>query len=146
MHALSAASGAISSTLAPATRGHGGGKWSGGWLPVAPSQMAAGTAPRLADNQRTSKLRQALKSISAQSRRWGGAESRAGERLWSSKESGGVEMSYFILGYFSLYIHPPTSPLHNIYIFFLSCILLLQSCIFVSINLSSYCSYQFSIP
>lgn len=75
---LSTASGAISSTLAAATRGHGGGKWSGGWLPVAPSQMAAGTAPRLADNQRTSKLRQALKSISAQSRRWGGGQ-RAGQ-------------------------------------------------------------------
>lgn len=43
------------------------GKWSDGWLLAAPSQMAAGTVLRLADNQRTSKLRRALKPISAQS-------------------------------------------------------------------------------
>lgn len=41
-------------------------KWSDGRLLAAPSQMAAGTALRLADNQRTSKLRQALKPISVQ--------------------------------------------------------------------------------
>lgn len=42
-------------------------KWSDGWLLAAPSQMAAGTVLRLADSQRTSKLRRALKLISARS-------------------------------------------------------------------------------
>lgn len=42
-------------------------KWSGGRLLAAPSQMAAGTLLRLADNQRTSKLRRVLKPISVQS-------------------------------------------------------------------------------
>lgn len=61
------------------------GKWSDGWLLAAPSQMAAGTALRLADNQRTSKLRRALKPISAQSQEAKGTDQRkerAMDKYW----------------------------------------------------------------
>ncbi|KAK1887445.1 Aspartate ammonia-lyase [Dissostichus eleginoides] len=51
------------------------GKWSDGWL-AAPSQMAAGTALRLAGNQRTSKLRRTLKPISVQSQEAKGTEQK----------------------------------------------------------------------
>ncbi|TNN21891.1 hypothetical protein EYF80_067997 [Liparis tanakae] len=52
----------------------------GGWLPAAPSQMAAGTAPRLADNQRTSKLsRLALGPIASRSQEARGTEARRKE-------------------------------------------------------------------
>jgi len=52
------------------------GKWSDGRLLAAPSQMAAGTALRLADNQRTSKLRRVLKLISVQSQKAKGTEQK----------------------------------------------------------------------
>jgi len=53
------------------------GKRSDGWLLAAPSQMAAGTALRLADNQRTSKLsRLALGPIAFQSQEAKGTEAR----------------------------------------------------------------------
>lgn len=52
------------------------GKRSDGRLLAAPSQMAAGTALRLADNQRTSKLRRALRPISVQSQEAKGTEQR----------------------------------------------------------------------
>lgn len=52
------------------------GKWSDGWLLAAPSQMAAGTALRLAGNQRTSKLRRTLKPISVQSQEAKGTEQK----------------------------------------------------------------------
>lgn len=52
------------------------GKWSDGWLLAAPSQMAAGTVLRLADNQRTSKLRRVLKPVSVQSQEAKGTEQR----------------------------------------------------------------------
>lgn len=61
------------------------GKWSDGWLLAAPSQMAAGTALRLADNQRTSKLRRALKPISTQSQEAKGTDQRkerAMDKYW----------------------------------------------------------------
>lgn len=65
-------------------------KWSDGWLLAAPSQMAAGTALRLADNQRTSKLRRALKPISVQSQEAKGADQRketAVDKDWGSEKS-----------------------------------------------------------
>lgn len=66
------------------------GKWSDGWLLAAPSQMAAGTALRLADNQRTSKLRRALKPISVQSQEAKGTDQRketAIDKDWGSQKS-----------------------------------------------------------
>lgn len=66
------------------------GKWSDGRLLAAPSQMAAGTALRLADNQRTSKLRRALKPISAQSQEAKGTEQRKETAIgknWGSQKS-----------------------------------------------------------
>lgn len=66
------------------------GKWSDGRLLAAPSQMAAGTALRLADNQRTSKLRRALKPISVQSQEAKGIEQRkesAIDKDWGSQKS-----------------------------------------------------------
>lgn len=66
------------------------GKWSDRWLLAAPSQMAAGTALRLADNQRTSKLRRALKLISVQSQEAKGTDQRkkaAIGRDWDSQKS-----------------------------------------------------------
>ncbi|KAK5867745.1 hypothetical protein PBY51_012209 [Eleginops maclovinus] len=52
------------------------GKRSDGWLLAAPSQMAAGTALRLAGNQRTPKLRRTLKSISVQIQKAKGTEQK----------------------------------------------------------------------
>lgn len=52
------------------------GKRSDGWLLAAPSQMAAGTVLRLADNQRTSKLRRALKPVSVLSQEAKSTEQR----------------------------------------------------------------------
>lgn len=66
------------------------GKRSDGRLLAAPSQMAAGTALRLADNQRTSKLRRALKPISVQSQEAKGTEQRketAVDKDWASQTS-----------------------------------------------------------
>lgn len=66
------------------------GKWSDGRLLVAPSQMAAGTVLRLADNQRTSKLRPELKPISVQSQEAKGTEHRKEtetDRDWNRKKS-----------------------------------------------------------
>lgn len=66
------------------------GKWSDRWLLAAPSQMAAGTAPRLADNQRTSKLRRALKLISVQNQEAKGTDQKkeaAMDKDWDSQKS-----------------------------------------------------------
>lgn len=66
------------------------GKWSDGWLLAASSQMAAGTALCLADNQRTSKLRQALRPISVQSQEAKGTGQRketATDKDWGSQKS-----------------------------------------------------------
>lgn len=66
------------------------GKWSDGRLLAAPSQMAAGTALRLADNQRTSKLRRVLEPISVQSQEAKGTEQRketATDKNWGSQKS-----------------------------------------------------------
>ena len=76
------------------------GKWSGGRLLAAPSQMAAGTLLRLADNQRTSKLRRVLKPISVQSQGAKGREQKGDcnrQELEQSKESTGMEMNSFSL-------------------------------------------------
>lgn len=56
------------------------GKWSDGRLLAAPSQMAAGTAPRLADNQRTSKLRRVFEPISVWSQEAKGKRNRERRR------------------------------------------------------------------
>lgn len=79
-HGLSAATSSITAThSSPLTVMEG--KWSDGWLLAAPSQMAAGTALRLADNQRTSKLMRALKPISAQSQEAKGADQWKGRAM-----------------------------------------------------------------
>lgn len=75
---------------------------------------------------------------------WGGAESRAGDRLWSSKESTGVEMSRFMPGYFSLYIHPPLLTfLTNLVLNF---ILFLQKCMFLTVLISHIVPIIFQYP
>lgn len=96
--------GAISSTLAPAAHSHGG--WSGvaggcrwplhRWLQV---QRHAWLIPKGLQSSGRHSSPFLLKAGG------GGAESRAGDRLWSSKEPTGVEMSRFMPGYFSPYIH-----------------------------------------
>lgn len=109
------------------------GKRSNGRLLAASSQMAAGTAIRLADNQRTSKLRRALKPISVQSQEAKGIEQRKeaaiGKDRGSQKSQQAwkwaalalyFDSAHFALIFFLTYSHPPLFIfLFNLFSFFL---------------------------
>lgn len=127
-------------------------RWSDGWLPAVPSQMAAGTVLRLADSQRTSKLRRARKLISARSQEAKGTGQRketAIDKDCGSQKSQqawkGAALAFFTFSstHFRLFFSYLSSPLltfHQI-----SCLCFSAGCMILSV-LIRWKQSQWHIP